>query len=137
MSRRVLVDTGPLVAMRNTSDQHRDHVHHLARLVPEKLFTCWPVLTEAAYLLRSHPKEIQILLDNAGSGVLSLLALTDQDAAPIARILKKYADQSLSLADASLMHLAEREGIEEVFTIDEKDFSVFRTRAGRSLSIIA
>ncbi len=136
MNRRVLVDTGPLVAMRNKRDQHRDRVHELAATVPGQLFTFWPVLTEAAYLLREHPEEIAILLDGFRSGILGLFTLGENDVSSIARIIAKYADQSLSLADASLMHLAEREGISEVFTVDAKDFSVFRTTSGESLTVI-
>jgi len=137
MSRRVLVDTGPLVAMRNKRDQHRNRVHQLSATVPEKLFTCWPVLTETAYLLRKHPEEIAILLDGFRAGILVLLALDENDVTSIARIIAKYTDQSVSLADASLMHLAEREEISEVFTVDAKDFSIFRTTSGQSLTVIS
>lgn len=136
MTRFVLVDTGPLVALRNSRDQHRERVEQLAQGLPEQLLTCWPVLTEAAYLLREHPREVQVLLDSARTGLLSILSLTAMDAAPIARIMDKYADHSFSLADASLMHLAEREGIKEIFTLDEKDFSQFRSSLGTSLTLI-
>ncbi len=136
MTRCVLVDTGPLVAMRNTRDQHRDRVEELAQGLPEQLMTCWPVLTEAAYLLRDHPQEVQVLLDSVRKGLLILLPLTAADAALIALILDKYADHSFSLADASLMHLAEREGIEEIFTLDEKDFGLFRSSRGTRLTLI-
>jgi predicted nucleic acid-binding protein len=136
-TRRVLVDTGPLVALRNARDQHRARIQELARELPQQLYTCWPVLTEATYLLREHPEEVQVLLEGVRQGVLVLLPLTAVDAAPVAAILKKYADQSFSLADAALMHLAEREDITEVLTVDPHDFSVFRTAKGSSLKVIA
>jgi len=100
--KRTLVDTGPLVALRNKRDQHRNRVHELARQLPGRLFTCWPVLTEAVYLLREHPQEIDVLLSGFMAGNLSLLRLEDRDVPAIAAIMSKYADQSFSLADASL-----------------------------------
>lgn len=136
MTRRVLIDTGPLVAMRNTRDQHRARVEQLAQSLPEQLFTSWPVITEAAFLLRGHPQEVQILLESIRRGVLGILPLTAVDIPAIAKIMEKYADQTLSLADASLMYLAERDDILEVFTIDAKDFSLFRKADGSSLTLV-
>lgn len=76
-----------------------------------------------------------MVLKAIARGSLSILPMTDRDAEPIAPIMAKYADQPLSLADASLMHLAEREGVEEVFTVDAKDFSVYRTASGQALRV--
>lgn len=129
--RRVLVDTGPLVALRNIRDQHRSRIEVLAKDLPDQLMTSWPVLTEVAYLLRTHPDEVQIVLNSLRSGLLVILPLTAADAEPISVILRKYADHSLSLADASLMHLAERESIDEIFTLDAKDFYSFESQAVR------
>ncbi|MGL4511952.1 MAG: type II toxin-antitoxin system VapC family toxin [Lacipirellulaceae bacterium] len=137
MTRPTLIDTGPLVAFRNTADQHRERVLALAPQIQGRLVTSWPVITEAAYLLRRHPREVQVLLGSVADGTLTVLPIGQSDSALIAGILQKYADQSLSLADASLMHLAEREGIDAVFTVDPKDFAVFRTADGRSLTVLA
>jgi hypothetical protein len=40
--------------------------------------------------------------------------------------LQKYANQSPQLADASLMYVAETENIVTFFTLDRRDFSVYR-----------
>jgi predicted nucleic acid-binding protein len=53
----------------------------------------------------------------------------------IADTLARYADQQFDFADAALMHLAERESIDAVFTVDQRHFSVYRTPAGRALTI--
>jgi hypothetical protein len=39
------------------------------------------------------------------------------------------------LADASLMYVAEQNGIEHVFTLDRRDFTIFRCR-GKALTLI-
>jgi predicted nucleic acid-binding protein len=40
--------------------------------------------------------------------------------------MKKYANRPMDLADAALLRVAEREGIGKIFTVDRRDFSVYR-----------
>jgi hypothetical protein len=75
-------------------------------------------------------------LDSCASGFLRILPLGPGDIAGINAILAKYEDGGFQLADATLMYLAEREGIEHVFTLDRTDFSLYRTRAGKALTIL-
>lgn len=133
--RRVLIDTGPLVALRNTKDQHRARLIEIAPSLPPVLYTTWPVLTEACFLLRAHPEEPRKLIRSLGNA-LKVVALTDQDAPAVAAILEKYADQPFSLADASLMHIASRDDFDAVVTIDRKDFAVWAAGERPSLEII-
>lgn len=132
--KRVLVDTGPIVAILS----RRDHYHKLCvdalREMPGPLFTCWPVLTEAAWLLRRSSDAVQQLLRGIEAGFLELLPLTTEDAVPIASILEKY--RRVQLADAALFHLAVRDGLDTVFTLDQRDFSLFRLPRGKALRIL-
>jgi len=54
----------------------------------------------------------------------------------IAAILTRYRDLGVQLADASLVHLANREGIETVFTLDRRDFAVLRLARGKKFRLI-
>ena len=65
-------------------------------------------LTEAAYLLRNEGDAVEKLLTRISSARLRLLDLAADDVSGISAILRKYADQSLDLADATLMHLSRR-----------------------------
>lgn len=136
MTSRVLLDTGPLVAiLSRRDDYHRVCVEQLRELSPP-LLTRWPVLTEAAWLLRKEPLAIQRLFQGFETGLLKLLAL-DETAAPwIAAFLHRYRELGAQLADACLMYLAEHEGIETVFTLDRRDFSVYRLSDKRALNIL-
>lgn len=134
--RRVLADTGPIVAILSRRDQfHRTCVETLHDL-PGPLFACWPVITEAAWLLRRDTNAVQQLLNSLDSGFLELLPLTTADAKPIASILKKYRDIRIQLADAALVHLAARDGLDTIFTLDKRDFSVYRLPKGRACRMI-
>ena len=109
MMARVLLDTGPLVAiLSRRDDYHAVCVEQLRQLSPP-LLTCWPVLTEAAWLLRKEPLAIQRLFQGFETGLLKLMAL-DETAAPwIATFLHRYRQLGAQLADACLVYLAEHE----------------------------
>ena len=136
MRARVLVDTGPLVAMMSTEDSSRSAcVEQMEKLYPP-LLTCWPVITEAAWLLRSRPDRVQQLIASFEAGFVALLPLDEADTLPIAAILKKYQKIGAQLADACLVHLAERESIDTVFTLDHRDFRAYRVRGNKALRIV-
>jgi predicted nucleic acid-binding protein len=81
---------------------------------PGPLFSGWPVITEAAWLLRGHPRAIQQLLGSLDGGFLELLSLAGSEGVAIAEVMKRYADIRPQLADAALVYLAEREGIDTI-----------------------
>lgn len=134
--RRVLLDTGPLVALLAENDAyHRPCVETLADLSPP-LLTCWPVLTEAAWLLRRYPHPADRLSDARSAGLFDLLPLNADDLPALAAIMRRYEDAGLQFADAALVHLAERENIRTVFTTDRRDFSIIRLKRNRTLKLL-
>lgn len=134
--RRILVDTGPLVAVMSQADSyHRICTETLGLLTPP-LCTCWPVLTEAAWLLRSHPVALDKLFEAFDAGVFELLPLEGAAIEPIARFMRRYRTAGAQFADAALMYLADRDNIRTVFTLDRRDFSVYRLKRNRPVKII-
>lgn len=133
--RRVLVDTGPVVAILSRRDQHHRLCVNALREMPGPLFTCWPVITEAAWLLRRDSKAVDKLLDSLDTGFLELLPLTSEDAKAIAAIMRKYRNIRIQLADAALIYLAGRHNLPDIFTLDQRDFSVYRLSKGNPLRI--
>ena len=137
MSDGVLVDTGPLVAIFSARDaSHKACVTQLAALA-RPMLTCWPVVTEALWMLRGSPDAARRLLGSFEvDGLLRLVPLNESDLPGIARILAVYANIRPQLADAALVHLAEREGLNTIFTLDRRDFTVYRLSRHRSLRLI-
>lgn len=134
--RRVLVDAGPLVAILSGSDHHHELCVSALHRMPKPLLSCWPVITEAAWLLRGSPPAVQQLLRSIDGSFLALLPLAGAEAASIAELMKKYEDLHPQLADAALVYLAGRERIRTVFTLDQRDFSVYRGSRGQSFEIV-
>jgi uncharacterized protein len=108
MLQRILVDTGPLVALASTRDEHHARCVEQLRFIAPPLLACWPVLTEAAWLLRAQPESVALLLASLRDGLLALLRTDGSSAAPIASLLQKYRKLGVQLADAALVYLAER-----------------------------
>jgi predicted nucleic acid-binding protein len=94
------------------------------------------VLTETAWLLRNKPAAVRRIFDGFSTGFLALPRLDAEDLGAIAAILRRYENIQLQLADAALAHLADREGIETVFTLDRRDFSIIRLKQNRPLRLI-
>ena len=134
--RPVLVDTGPLVAVLFRGDEHHETCVNTLKKVPKPLLTCWPVITEAAWLLRSSSAAVSRLLEGIDGNFLKLLPLSETDAAAIAVSMKKYQDIRPQLADVALVHLAARERIGTIFTLDQRDFSIYRGSRKRAFDII-
>jgi uncharacterized protein len=134
--KRVLVDAGPLVAILSKADEHHDRCVEGLRTMPGPLFSCWPVITEAAWLLRKSARGVQQLLGGLDRGFVELLPLTGQDAIGISEIRRRYVSLRPQLADAALVYLAGRDGIETIFTLDKRDFSVYRSIRKRPFHIL-
>ncbi len=136
ISGRVLVDTGPLVAIFLSRDAHHARcVGQLQKLSPP-LFTCWPVITEVAWLLRRFPLAVEGFLGSFEAGLLRPLELDDHAFPWIRSFLARYRRLEPQVADASLVYLAEREEIDTVFTLDVRDFSIYRLRGNRALRLL-
>jgi len=134
--RRVLVDTGPIVAILSRRDQYHRVCVEALRDMPGPLFTCWPVVTEAAWLLRRDANAVAKLLHSIDAGLFEILTLTSADAKPLASLMQKYHDIGVQLADAALVHIAARDGLDTVFTLDLRDFSVYRLPKGRAFRVV-
>lgn len=136
MAGGVLVDTGPIVSILSESDAH--HALCLEQLdqIRGPLLTCWPVITEAARLLRRYPAAVRRLLSCLNGQPFSMLPLTGEDLPGISAILAKYQNLGVQLADASLAHLANREGVDTIFTLERRDFTVMRLVRNKRFQVI-
>lgn len=136
MTGKLLVDTGPIVAIMLDSDEHHEACVEQLRSIRGPLLTCWPVITEAAWLLRAYPSAIRRLLASFGGRPFEIVPLGETDLPAIAAILARYSSLGIQLADASLVHLANREQIESIFTLDRRDFGVLRLAHGKKMRLV-
>ena len=129
----VLVDSGPLTALFNSRDKYhqksltyfRDHGAQL------RCNTTWEVISEVMYFLDfsavAQADFLDWLYQGHERGLMKIAALTHEDLPALSKMMRKYADRPMDLADASLVHLANQNGITDIITIDRSDFSIYRT----------
>ena len=128
--RNILVDTGPIVALLHRDDKHHKRVTSFIKKCGCGLLTTWPVMTEAWHLL---PAQGRIALTGwALNGGVTVLDLGEDVMAELDRLLRRYLDRPMDLADASLVLLAERTDLTEILTIDRADFDGYRLADGRT-----
>jgi predicted nucleic acid-binding protein len=124
----ILIDAGPLIALVDASDQHHAKCVAALKSLREPLATIWPPLVEAMYLLSGLPAAQNAIWEMLERGAIALLPLDAKDFPRIRELMRKYANRRMDLADAALLRVAERDGIRKIFTIDRRDFSVYRLR---------
>lgn len=130
--RSIIVDTGPLVALFHARDQHHGAAKAVLESSPAVLVTTWPVITEACHFLGQAGK--RALLTFIRRGALRLETLSVEDVPALDDLLARYA--RMDFADATLVLIAEKTGITEIFTIDRRDFEAYRTPSGRRFKLL-
>lgn len=90
------------------------------------LVTIWLTFTEAMYLLSFFWWAQDALWELVLEGTVRLLPVEAGDHRRMRDLMKKYRMLPMDLADAALVAVAEREWIRRIFTIDRRDFSLYR-----------
>ena len=132
---RVAIDTGPIVALLNSSDRHhRWAVKALDGLAPP-LRTCEAVVSEACFLVRNLEGGADAVLALISRGLIVPDFQLQPELAGVRRLMAKYASLPMSFADACLVRMAELDHDLGILTLDS-DFKVYR-RGRRQLPIVA
>ena len=122
----VLVDAGPLVALVDAQDQYHEKCVRALGNLREPVATLWPNVTEAMYHVLGILPAQDALIELLQTGALKLLPLGSADLPRIRELMRQYCDLPMDFADAALIRVAERDGIKAFFTLDRRDFSVYR-----------
>lgn len=93
------------------------------------------VLTELFYFVHQDPMRTDLIWRFFSGGVVELASIKVKDLPEINRLMRQYADRPMDFADATLVHVASREGIAEILTIDHDDFETYRFGRNRRFRI--
>ena len=99
------------------------------------LFTCEPVLTEAAFLLKREGREADPLFALLERGVLRVGLEIEDQLADLRALMRRYRDRPMSLADACLVRLAELHAGGVIFTFDA-DFRIYRRHGSKVIPVL-
>jgi predicted nucleic acid-binding protein len=78
-------------------------------------------------LLQKTPLAFEKLLGSIADGIVEILPVAGKEASAVADVMKQYRSLRAQFADAMLVYLANRENIETIFTLDRRDFLVYRS----------
>lgn len=132
---RGLIDTGTIVALIDADDRWH---HACAQAFPSlrlPLATSDAVLAEVFHLL-DKPREVAAAWGFIRSGAVSVLPIDDSDLPELEELMERYRDCPMDFADATLVHLARRESLVTVFTIDNDDFETYRLQRKRRFRVV-
>lgn len=131
-----LADTGALLAYLDRRDRWHAACREAFLDLRLPLVTSTAVLTELFHLVGDDPREVRAAWDFVRSGVLTVAPLTDRDLPELEALMRRYHDRPMDLADAALVHIASRESIHTVFTIDHDDFETYRISGRKRFRIL-
>ncbi|MBM3833970.1 MAG: PIN domain-containing protein [Verrucomicrobia bacterium] len=128
---RLICDTGPLVAFFNRQDQYHRWAADQFDRISGPLLTCEAVISEVVFLLQDDGLTTDPLFEAVERGKLLVQFSAEEHWADLRRLVRKYEDLPMSLADACLVRMAELAEHCQVFTTD-RHFRIYR-RSGRHL----
>lgn len=134
----LVVDTGPLYAAADRTDDFHGACSRLLTETDETLAVPAPVLVELWWLThrRLPPDVFDRFLATVVDGSLTVIDLTEADYRRIRELLRRYEDLPLDFVDAAVVAVAERLDEPKVATLDRRDFSVVRPRHVVSFTLL-
>lgn len=136
MKSLIILDTGPLVALLNPLDNyHTWALSQLSQLQPP-LLTCEAVITEACFLATKYGKGADAVLELLDNGFMTVNIELNKEVIVVRKLMQKYINIPMSLADACLVHLVEQHPGSIVMTLDS-DFKIYRAHTKQVIKLIS
>lgn len=133
MQPKGLIDANAIVAIVDANDKWHRRCRDALDDTAVPLATSAAVVGEVFHLLEAH--EVEPAWRLLASGLVTLLPIGDADAPDLRRLMLKYADRPMDFADATLVRLAEREGLSTILTVD-RDFEVYRIGGRKAFRVL-
>lgn len=131
-----LADTGALLALLDRDDDWHDACVDAFKQLRLPLVTSAAVLAELFHMVGDHPREVDAAWKLVRSGALRVAPIVDSDLTALEALMTRYRDRPMDFADATLVHLASRESLSTVFTVDHDDFQTYRIGARKRFRIV-
>jgi predicted nucleic acid-binding protein len=136
MNGNVLVDTGAILALLDASDRWHAPCTSALQQMRLPLVTSEAVLTELFHLVGNSRREMEAAWKFVRSGAVVLAPIENSELPQIHALMSRYWDCPMDFADATLVHLAKRESLTTVFTVDFGDFETYRVDGRRRLRVM-
>jgi predicted nucleic acid-binding protein len=131
-----LIDTGVILALVDRNDGWHDacvQAYNHSRL---PLLTTEAVLAEVFHLARRKVSDARGVWQLLRSGAIQMSEIAHGELSQIQTLMQDYADCPMDFADATLVHLAARERLGTILTIDHDDFETYRLPGRKKFTIL-
>jgi predicted nucleic acid-binding protein len=134
----IILDTSGLLAAIDASQRHHVAAAAALRNAPPPWLLSPFVLAELDHLLLTRVSQSaeRALLAEVGRGVFRLEAFEAEEIASAEQLIGRHAKLDIGLADASLVVLANRYGIRDLLTLDERHLRSLRGPGGRPFRLL-
>jgi predicted nucleic acid-binding protein len=134
----VIVDTSGLLAFFNDREPAHEAVRDILTGTDEALVVSPFVVAEVDYLVATrHGVDAELaVLRQLGSEAFEIPEFTTADVAKATRVVERYRDQQIGIADASLVILAARYRTRRIVTLDRRHFTVLKPARGHSFDLL-
>lgn len=132
--RRVLADSGYLVALGIRRDPRHQAAKAFLDAYKGELIVPGPVVVESCYFLSTAGK-IR-LLDWLARGKAKTAEIPPEAYADIGAIVARYASLEPDFTDAAIVWLADKMGCRAILTVDTRDFSIYRLKGGKRFEVV-
>ena len=134
-AKKVIIDTGPLVAFLNKSDNYHDWaLTQFSELNPPFL-TCEAVVSEVCFLLRNTEYGTQNVFKLLERELILISFKLESEISTITNLMNKYSNIPMSMADACLVRMSEQISDSTVCTLDS-DFRIYRKEKRKVIPVI-
>jgi uncharacterized protein len=135
VKREVILDTGPLVALLDARDRHHEWAVAQWSEIEPPLLTCESVISEACFLLDQTSTGSAAIFEMLLRKAIALSFRLDEHVKEVHELRAKYADVPMSVADASLVRMAEQFKRSAMLTLDT-DFKSYRKHGRRVIPLM-
>lgn len=134
----IVLDTSGLLAALDASQRSHEFARRALEAAPPPWILSPFVLAELDYLLATRVGQAaeRALLAEVGREVYRLDSLEPAEIVAAERLIGRYAELEIGLADASLVVLANRYGVRDLLTLDERHFRALRGPGGRPFRLL-
>ncbi len=133
--KKILIDSGPLIALFDSSDQYHLAACDFIRANKYPLISTIASLTETLHLLGFNRNAQIDFLEWVNRGAIEVHNIEGSDFKRLKDLTVKYRDLPMDFADACLVLLAEKLGLNVIATID-RDFSVYRINGKKKFEVV-
>jgi predicted nucleic acid-binding protein len=127
-----IADSGFIIAALGARDQAHAWARDLLERESPPWLVCEAVVAEIAAILGTPLPVLEML----EAGDLELAFNLDAERSSVLRLARKYEDQGMDLADACVVQMSELIKGAVVYTVDKKDFTVYRRQGNRAISCV-